>query len=391
MTVTEDASAAPAATSEHSAPAPAAGGLAAILGSGDHKVIGRLWVVASLVHMLLVGAATFLVATERIDTSSFDVLGADWIVQADTFRFIGGVFLFLLPLTIGVAMVVVPLQVGASTLAFPRAAAAAAWAYLMGGGLMIGAYAIDGGPGGTDPDGIRLFVVAFAIVLIALVVGWICIMTTVLALRTPGMGLARSPLFAWSTLVAGGVWLLTLPVLAGLTRAQLPRRPLRRLPRRVARPRSTTTSPGSSARPPSTPWPSRPSASIGSIVPVFTQTRHHLHRVALGLIGAYGALSIGAWTAPGFGDEVAPWLYEGPWIVVSIAAVVPVLGPARALGAHRPPREGRLRQPRSCSRWPRSSCSSSGWRPAASRPSSPSRRWSTARASRSTARRGAPA
>jgi len=325
MTVTEDASAAPAATSEHSAPAPAAGGLAAILGSGDHKVIGRLWVVASLVHMLLVGAASFLVATERIDTSSVDVLGVDWIVQADTFRFIGGVFLFLLPLTIGVAMVVVPLQVGASTLAFPRAAAAAAWAYLMGGGLMIGAYAIDGGPGGTDPDGIRLFVVAFAIVLIALVVAWISIMTTVLALRTPGMGLGRSPLFAWSTLVAGGVWVLTLPVLAGLT--VLSYLDVRYGGFLGGSPTSFYDHISWAFGTPTVYALAIPALGVvGSIVPVFTQTRHHLHRVALGLIGAYGALSIGAWTAPGFGDEVAPWLHKGPWIVVSIAAVVPVLG-----------------------------------------------------------------
>jgi heme/copper-type cytochrome/quinol oxidase subunit 1 len=190
---------------------------------------------------------------------------------------------------------------------------------------MIGAYAIDGGPGGTDPDGIRLFVVAFAIVLIALVVGWICIMTTVLALRTPGMGLARSPLFAWSTLVAGGVWVLTLPVLAGLT--VLSYLDVRYDGLFGGSPTSFYDHVSWAFGTPTVYALAIPALGvIGSVVPVFTQTRHHLHRVALGLIGAYGVLSIGAWTAPGFGDEVAPWLYEGPWIVVSIAAVVPVLG-----------------------------------------------------------------
>jgi cytochrome c oxidase subunit I len=48
--------------------------------------------------------------------------------------------------------------------------------------------------------------------------------------------------------------------------------------------------------------------------------------VAQGLIGAFGALSIGAWAMPGFGAEAAPWLYELPWVAVSIAILLPLLG-----------------------------------------------------------------
>ena len=109
-----------------------------------------------------------------------------------------------------------PLQVGASTVAFPRAAAAAAWTYLLGGGLLVAAYAIHGGPDGTDARGNALFVSAFVLVLLALLIAWICIATTVVTLRTTGMRLTRVPLFAWSALVAGSVWVLTLPVLIGL-------------------------------------------------------------------------------------------------------------------------------------------------------------------------------
>ncbi|MDP1821570.1 MAG: cbb3-type cytochrome c oxidase subunit I [Acidimicrobiales bacterium] len=332
MTVTEDASAAanapaPAtATSGHQAPAPAPG-LAAILGSGDHKVIGRLWLVAAMVHLLLVGVVNALVAAERADTDSFEILGRDWIVQADTFRFIGVVFLVILPLTISIATAIVPLQVGASTVAFPRAASASAWTYLMGGGLLLGAYVIEGGPGGTDEDGVRLFVAAFVLVLLALTVAWICIMTTVMTLRAPGMGLARIPLFAWSALVAGGVWILTLPVLAGLS-------VLSYLDVRY----EEALGGGPSAFYDHVSWafgtPTVYALAIpvlgfvGSVLPVFARTRHHLHRIALGLIGAFAAFTIGSWTAPGFSAEAEgpAWLYEGLWVVVSIAAIVPVLG-----------------------------------------------------------------
>ena len=323
MTVTADAPAA-APAPESTAPAPVPTGLAAILGSGDHKVIGRLWLVAAMVHLVLVGTVSVLVSAEGIDTSQFDVLGADWIVQADTFRLLGLGFLFLLPITIAVATVVVPLQVGASTIAFPRAAAAAAWAFLIGGGLLIGAYAIHGGPGGSDADGVTLFVLSFALVLVSLLVAWICLVTTVITLRAPGMGLRRAPLFAWSTLVAGGVWVLTLPVLVGMLAISY-------LDVRYG----GFLSGADGAVWGRLSWVFGTPAVyafaipvlgfVGSVVPVVFQTRHQMYRVALGLIGAFGVLSVGAWTLPTL-SGATPWLYEGPWVVVSIVAIVPVLG-----------------------------------------------------------------
>jgi heme/copper-type cytochrome/quinol oxidase subunit 1 len=322
MTVTADAPAAAPASESTAAPlAPA--GLAGILGSGDHKTLGRLWVMASMVHLVLVALATVLVSAERIDSATFDVLGADWALQVETFRFIGAVFLLVLPLTVGVATTVVPLQVGASTLAFPRAAAAAAWGYLLGGGLLIGSYVIDGGAGGDDIDGVELFLASFVLVVVSLAVAWICLATTVLALRAPRLGLARLPLFSWSVLVAAAVWLLTLPFLVAL--AVLGFLDVRYggflngdeggAYDRIAWAFDTPTV-YALAIP--------VLGFIGSVVPVFAQTRHHLHRVALGLIGAFGALTVGAWTAPHL-DGDRPAIYDGPWVAVTIVALLPVL------------------------------------------------------------------
>ena len=59
MTVTEDAPAAISASSEPTALTPTASpGLAAILGTGDHKVVGRLWVIAALAHAVLAGGTS---------------------------------------------------------------------------------------------------------------------------------------------------------------------------------------------------------------------------------------------------------------------------------------------------------------------------------------------
>ncbi|MEO7429802.1 MAG: cbb3-type cytochrome c oxidase subunit I, partial [Acidimicrobiales bacterium] len=328
MTVTEDAPAAVSAPSAPPAATPASSGLAAILGSGDHKVIGRLWIVASLAHLVLVGAAALAVAVEKIDTSSVDVISTDWFAQIFAYRSIAGAFLVLLPLTIGVATAIVPLQLGAPTLAFPRAAAAAAWAYLLGGGLVVGAFAIHGGPGGTDRDGVRLFIVAFALVLVAEIVAWICIATTVIAVRVPGLSLVRTPLFAWSALIAGAVWVFTLPILLGVVI-------LGYLDVRYGG-SSGFFGGGNATLYARIAWAFGTPAVyafaipvlgiIGSFVPVFTSTRHQQHRMAQGLIGAFGVLSVGAWAMPGFGQDAFPWLYELPWIAVSVAIVVPLLG-----------------------------------------------------------------
>lgn len=332
MTVTEDAPAAALASSPLPAvPAPAATGLASILGSGDHKVVGRLWLVAAGLHVVLAGAAALWVAVLRTDTANLVNDPPDLFRQAYSLSTIGGAFLVVLPLTVGLATVVVPLQVGAPTLAFPRAAAAAAWTYLISGGLIIGAYAIDGGPFGDDTDGVRLFTVAFLLVLVALVVAWICIATTVIALRAPGLALRRVPLFAWSTLVAGAVWVITLPVLGGIVLIAY-------IDVRYGGVGGFLTAAGAATLYSRIAWvfsaPAVYAFAIpvlgvaGSVVPVFSGTRHQQHRVAMGLIGAFGALAVGAWIAPPFGPapEPAPWLYGGPWVTVCVAAVLPVLG-----------------------------------------------------------------
>lgn len=328
MTVTEDAPAAVTAASEPTAAAPAATGLAAILGSGDHKVVGRLWIVASIFHLLLAGAAALAVAAERMDLSGVDIVAADMLGPLYAYRSIGAAFLFLLPFTIGVATAIVPLQVGASTIAFPRAATAAAWTYLLSGGLLVGSILIDGGPFGTDADGVLLFVSAFVLLLVALAVAWICIATTVVSLRPHGMTMARVPLFAWSNLVAATVWLIALPVLAAV--AVLAFIDIRYGGGNGFFGGGEATLYGRISWAFGTPavyaFAIPALGVIGSVVPVFTQTRHQRHRIAQGLIGAFGALSVGAWAIPGYGSEAYHWLYEGPWVVVSFAILLPVLG-----------------------------------------------------------------
>ena len=219
MTVTETPPEAAPAPSVPADPAPVVetievGGLAGVIGSGDHKVIGRLFIGFSLLFGLVNLVAGLLVSIDRIDGKLGNtILTASTWNQVFTMQATGMVFLFLVPLLLGIAICVVPLQVGADAIAFPRAAAASFWGWLLGSGAFIAAYGINGGPGGGSSRGVNLWAASFAMLLAALVLGAVCVVTTVFALRAPGMYLDRVPLFSWSMLVTGVVWILSFPVL----------------------------------------------------------------------------------------------------------------------------------------------------------------------------------
>jgi heme/copper-type cytochrome/quinol oxidase subunit 1 len=304
-------------------------GLAALVGSGDPRTVGKLFIGTSLLFVLAAGVAGIVVGFERVDLSGLDVLDSGNAGQVFAFHSTVGVFLGVVPLLIGLATAVVPLQVGAPTLAFPRASAAAYWTFLVTGGIVVVSFALDGGPFGGDPDAVDLFLVAFIALLVALAVATISIVTTVLALRAPGMTLRRTPLFSWSMVVAGTVWLLTLPVLAGVLL-------LAYLDLRYGQ-QFLGGAGGIYDRIAWTFWQPTlyvfavPALGIVSdIVPTFARRRIKRHAVAMLLIGLFGALGFGAWAQLGFSidgsDNPTPWLYDGPWIAVGIVAALAVLG-----------------------------------------------------------------
>lgn len=216
MTATQapPAAAAPDTSAESTAVLTAPTGLAGVLGSSDHKVVGRLYIGASLLFGLASGVAGILGGIDRIDgTLGNTVLDGETAPQVVTFHATSATLLFVIPALLGLAMVVVPLQVGARAIAFPRAAAASFWTFLVGASLFCTAYAINGGPGGGRTDAVDLWYAATGLTIVGLLLGAVCVATTVLGVRTRGLRLERVPMFAWSLLCTTVIWLLTLPVM----------------------------------------------------------------------------------------------------------------------------------------------------------------------------------
>ena len=198
MTITDNPpevqeSAEPAATTTvapERRPAPLPGGLAGWVMTVDHKRVGRLYIAVSLV---VVGAALViggLLALERVDVTPGQIIHSDAVGQMLSLYRYGLVFAGVLPLLLGLAIAIVPLQVGAYRIAFPRAAAASFWGWLLGSGLMILAYGLNGGPGGGDSEAVDLFLVSLGMVVVSLLLGALCVVTTCLTMRTAGMTLA---------------------------------------------------------------------------------------------------------------------------------------------------------------------------------------------------------
>ena len=293
-------------------------GLAGLFGTGDHKALGRLYIVVSLLFGL--GAIALTALSRLHDVGDNDILGGDTALQIGSLGQVGLVLLFLIPLFLGLGTYLAPLQVGAATVAFPRAAALAFWGWLAGGATMVAAWMVDGGPAGGTERAVDLSYLALIMVAASLLLGSVCVVTTIVALRTEGMTLDRVPMLSWGMLVAGGAWLLTLPVL--MANAFLVFLDHHNGQSWIGQPDQQ--------------WPQLfwatvlPSVYVVAIpllgvvadqVPAFARVRQNHRGVVLFSIGAFGALALGAWSQPAQGGQV--WA-EALFVGVNIAIVLPV-------------------------------------------------------------------
>ncbi len=331
-------------------------GFAGALGTGDHKVLGRMYLLFGLAGAALALVLNLLVALERLNIDGLDIFtfgSSNQFFQAWSLSRTSLLFFCVVPLLLGLATYVVPLQVGAPSIAFPRAAAAAFWTWLVGMGIHVATVFVDGGLGyplnpvaaaqGTDPEAIELSILSIALVAVAVMVGMVCVITTVIAQRPQGMTLYDVPLFSWSMLVAGGIWLLALPVwLANLAVAWVDFRG------------DDAQRYGNVANI----WDqvdwlwSQPMVFafaipvlgiVGDIVPVAAGRTQRFYSAQQGAIGAFGLFTFGAWAQPAFNPQVSQ---QTLFVVVSLLLIVPLLvfaaGLADTVAKGRPSLSGHL-------------------------------------------------
>ncbi len=352
MTVTESRPAAEAEDEahegheghEHSAAEPdQTAGFAAALATGDHKAIGRMYVLFGLAGGLLALVLNVLVSIERTGINSISVLdwggsGSQTFFQAWSLSRTSLLFFCVIPLLLGLATYVIPLQVGAPAIAFPRACAAAFWTWLVGMGIHIATVFVDGGLGvpenpveavqGREPEAIELSLLSIGVTTVAILVATVCVMTTVIVQRPEGMTLYEVPLFAWSMLVAGGIWLLSLPVwLANLAIIWVDFRGEDAV--RYGDVEAMWDQLGWLWSQPMVFAFAIPLLGIvGDIVPVAARQRQRRYGLQQTVIAVFGAVSFGAWAQPAFNPEVSQQLL---FVVLGLVVALPILAFAGGL------------------------------------------------------------
>ncbi len=307
--------------------------LDSVLATGDHKVIGRLWIGAGALFLLAAFGLSTAAAVETLDLGGFSIVeDAGQYVQLWSFAREAILFAGIVPILVGLATYLTPLQVGSSALAFSRGAAAAFWSWLASTLLFVVAYIDNGGPAGGRLDGTVLWTLALAGMIGSIVWALICVATTVFGARAPGMSLDRVPVSTWSFTVFSVVGLFTLPVVMGQLLLAYIDTKYGYLPTSGDR-ISLVSIADTFSLAPAIYWIAVPTLGLAAeMIAVHTGRPLRFHRSILAALGFLGILSFGS-ELLSFGGRGRPIAFDNGFLVVGLLlAIVPTLGALALIG-----------------------------------------------------------
>jgi cytochrome c oxidase subunit I len=200
-------------------------GLRSWLTTLDHKRIGVMYLVLTLIGFFLGGVFALLIRLELL-TPGPTVMDAMTYNRVFTLHGVIMIFLFMIPAIPGIfGNFFLPLMIGAEDVAFPRINLLSVYLYLLGAGIAV--YGMI--HGGTDtgwtfytPYSTTTVTTVAPVLLGAFILGMGSIVTglnfivTVHTLRAPGITWMKLPLFVWSLYATSVIQVLATPVL-GMT------------------------------------------------------------------------------------------------------------------------------------------------------------------------------
>src|SRR5438477_9076023 len=198
------------------------------LATVDHKRIGIMYILTSLVFFVAGGIIALLMRSQLARPNEH-VFTRDTYDQMFTMHGTTMIFLVVVPVFAGLANYLVPLMIGARDMAFPRLNALSYWFYLLGGIVLYASWFSGGGAARAgwysypplsehafEPGkGQDLWILAIHLTTISSILGAINFIVTLHTMRAPGMGWMRLPLFVWSIYVYAILILIALTELAG--------------------------------------------------------------------------------------------------------------------------------------------------------------------------------
>jgi cytochrome c oxidase subunit 1 len=198
-------------------------GLVGWLSRIDHKSIGLRYIVTAFGFFVLGGLLSAAMRLQLARPESA-LIGPDLYNQIFTMHGTTMMFLFAVPIMLGMGIYLVPLMVGTRNMAFARMGAFSYWMFFFGGVMLYTAFILNAGPdagwfnypplsGPEFSQGKRSDfwsqLVTFTEVSSLLVA--LILITTIFKLRAPGMTINRMPLFIWAMLVTSFIIMFAMP------------------------------------------------------------------------------------------------------------------------------------------------------------------------------------
>jgi cytochrome c oxidase subunit 1 len=204
------------------------GGLLDWVTTTNHKKIGLLYIVTTLVFFLLGGIIALLMRTE-LAHPGLQFLSKSLYNQLFTIHGTTMIFLFIAPMGLGLANYFVPLQIGAPDMAFPRLNMLSYWLFLGAGLTIYASFLAPGGAAqtgwtfyvplsdklGSPGAGADMWIMGVLLASTSSIMTGVNLMATVFMLRAPGMTMWRLSLFCWNMMITSLMILVAFPPLAG--------------------------------------------------------------------------------------------------------------------------------------------------------------------------------
>lgn len=197
------------------------------LTSTDHKTIGYMYLMLGF-GFFIIGGAMALVMRAELARPGMQFLTNEQFNQLFTMHGTIMLFLFATPLFVGFANIIVPLQIGAPDVAFPRLNMLGFWLFFFGGLIAASslltpdgaasfgwfAYAPLSNATYSPQVGADLWIMGLYMGGLGTILGSVNFVTTIVAMRAPGMTMFRMSIFTWNILLTSVLVLMVFPVLA---------------------------------------------------------------------------------------------------------------------------------------------------------------------------------